>query len=84
MNITSRLQAIIDTSIEGIITIDNAGFIQSFNHAAEKIFAYKVDEVIGKNISILMPSPHQEQHNNYIKITLQRVSLKLLAKDVNY
>lgn len=80
MNITSRLQAIIDTSIEGIITIDNAGFIQSFNHAAEKIFAYKVDEVIGKNISILMPSPHQEQHNNYIKNYLTTGESKIIGK----
>ena len=67
LSTTSRLQAIIETSIEGIITTDDAGIIQSFNPAAEKIFSYNEDEVIGKNISMLMPSPYQEQHDSYIK-----------------
>ena len=80
MNTTSRLQAIIDTSIEGIITIDNAGIILSFNPAAEKLFAYHADEVIGENISMLMPSPHQEQHDNYIKNYLTTGEAKIIGK----
>jgi len=45
----SRLKAVIDHVIEGIITIGEGGLIDSFNTAAEKLFAYSSDEVIGKN-----------------------------------
>jgi len=61
-----RLRAILETAVEGIITIDERGIIESFNLAAEKIFEYKPREVIGKNVSILMPSPHRERHDGYI------------------
>ncbi len=63
----ARLQAIVESSIEAIITIDGSGIIQMFNPAAEKIFSYKSSEVIGKNISLLMPTPHQQKHDTYIK-----------------
>ena len=61
-----RLRAILETAVEGIITIDESGIIESFNTAAEKIFGYKAREVIGRNVSVLMPSPHREQHDSYI------------------
>ena len=61
-----RLRAILKTAVEGIITIDERGIIESFNLAAERIFGFKAAEVIGKNISILMPSPHQERHDSYL------------------
>ncbi len=61
-----RLRAVIDTAVEGIITIDTAGIIQSFNPAAENMFSHAANEVIGKNISMLMPSPYQQKHDSYI------------------
>jgi len=61
-----RLRAILATAVEGIITIDQRGTIESFNRAAEQIFGYKAREIIGKNVSVLMPSPHREQHDAYI------------------
>lgn len=62
----SHLNAILETTIEGIITISESGIIHFFNPAAEKIFSYKADEVIGKNVSMLMPDPYQHEHDTYI------------------
>ena len=61
-----RLRAILETAVEGIITIDEHGIIESFNQAAEKIFGYRAREIIGKNVSVLMPSPHRQAHDSYL------------------
>lgn len=62
----NRIRAILETAVEGIISIDERGIIESFNCAAEKIFGYSAVEVCGKNISLLMPSPFREEHDTYI------------------
>lgn len=59
-------QAVIEHMVDGLITIDARGRIESFNSAAERIFGYTSNEVIGQNVSILMPSPHREQHDGYL------------------
>ncbi len=61
-----RLRAILETAVEGIITIDERGTIESFNPASEKIFGYQAAEVIGKNVKVLMATPHREQHDGYV------------------
>ena len=62
----SRLHAIIETAVEGIISIDTDGIIQSYNPAAEKIFQYSSAEVIGQNVKMLMPAPYRQEHDGYI------------------
>ncbi len=62
-----RLRAILETAVEGIITINERGIIESFNRASESIFGYTAAEVIGKNVSVLMATPHREQHDGYLE-----------------
>jgi PAS domain S-box-containing protein len=64
---TEQLNAIISIAAEAIITIDRDGIIMSFNKAGEQMFGYTPEDVIGQNVSILMPRPHSQQHNDYIQ-----------------
>jgi two-component system sensor kinase FixL len=61
------LKAIIETAIDGIITIDKRGHIESLNPAALKLFGYALDDVKGKNIKMLMPEPDKSGHDGYLE-----------------
>ncbi|HEY8939566.1 MAG TPA: PAS domain S-box protein [Cellvibrio sp.] len=63
----SRLRAIVDTAVDGIITIDGNGSIIAMNHAAEKLFGWTFSELKGKNINMLMPEPYHSGHDQYLK-----------------
>lgn len=62
----SRLQAIIETAIDGIITINERGTVDHINPAAATLFGYLPEEVVGNNVKMLMPSPYHEEHDGYI------------------
>lgn len=63
----AQAQAILETTVDGIITTNEEGIILSFNEAASRIFGYDADEVIGNNVSMLMPAPHKHEHDDYMK-----------------
>jgi PAS domain S-box-containing protein len=63
----ARAQAILETTVDGIITIDGDGMIESFNPAAEDIFGYDEEEVLGENVKMLMPPPYREEHDEYLR-----------------
>ncbi|MGF7076059.1 two-component system sensor kinase FixL [Mucilaginibacter sp. 3215] len=66
MENAALLKAIIENAIDGIITINSHGIIESINPAACNLFQYSPGEVIGKNVSVLMPPPDKELHDGYI------------------
>lgn len=66
MESAKLLEAIIENAIDGIITIDNRGIIESINPAASALFGYSAAEVVGRNISVLMPEPDHSNHDSYI------------------
>jgi two-component system sensor kinase FixL len=66
MENTALLKSIIDNAIDGIITIDDTGTIESINPAGCRLFEYETSEVIGRNVSMLMPPPDRNRHDNYL------------------
>lgn len=62
-----RLQGIIETAIDGILVIDKFGIIESVNPAVETLFGYQPHELIGKNITVLMPAPYKDEHDGYLQ-----------------
>ncbi|MBF0380736.1 MAG: PAS domain S-box protein [Magnetococcales bacterium] len=63
----ATVRSIVETAVSGIITINEVGEIHMFNPAAQHLFGYTPQEVIGQNIKMLMPSPYHEEHDGYLK-----------------
>lgn len=61
-----RMRALLEAAVDGIISIDQRGLIETINPAAERLFGYSAAELLGKNISILMPAPYRAEHDHYI------------------
>jgi two-component system sensor kinase FixL len=63
----AHLQSILATVPDAMIVIDEKGIMQSFSRAAERLFGYNAADVLGRNVSMLMPSPHREAHDGYLE-----------------
>lgn len=77
----AHLQSILDTVPDATIVIDPHGLIESFNAAAVRQFGYQPAEVIGKNVSVLMPGPYREQHDGYLNRYLTTGEKRIIGID---
>ncbi|MET4697205.1 PAS domain S-box-containing protein [Constrictibacter sp. MBR-5] len=63
----SRLRAVVETAVDGVILIDAFGLVEMFNPACETLFGYRADEVLGQNVKMLMPQPYEAEHDVYLR-----------------
>ena len=63
----ARTQALLDSAIDGILTIDEVGTIESINPATSRLFGYTAEELLGRNVRMLMPAPWREEHDDYLR-----------------
>jgi PAS domain S-box-containing protein len=63
---SALLRGLLQSAVDGILSIDTRGIVRSFNAAAERMFGYSADEVIGQNVSMLMPEPDRSSHDDYV------------------
>lgn len=76
----ARMRAIFETAVDAIITIDEHGIIERVNPAAERMFGYPEAEVLGRNVSVLMPAPHRAAHDGYLQHYLATGEKRIIGK----
>lgn len=70
---------LIATAVDGIIVIDAAGNVRLYNQACERLFGYTPEEVLGRNIKMLMPSPYRDEHDGYLSAYHKTANRKIIG-----
>jgi two-component system CheB/CheR fusion protein len=78
-DVVARLRSVVETAADGIITIDERGVIDSINPAGARMFGYQPNELIGRNVSMLMPEPHTSAHDGYMLNYLRTGHAKIIG-----
>ncbi|HEY1304262.1 MAG TPA: PAS domain S-box protein [Vicinamibacterales bacterium] len=74
-----RWRSIIESAVDGIVVIDSQGHIEAFNPAAERLFGYAEHEVVGRNVSMLMPPPYRDHHDRYLDRYIQEGEARIIG-----
>ncbi len=77
----AHLQSVLDTVPDATVVIETDGTITTFNKAAVRQFGYTPEDVVGRNVSMLMPSPYREQHDNYLRRYLSTGEKRIIGLD---
>jgi PAS domain S-box-containing protein len=76
---SALIGAMVESAVDGIIVIDDRGIVKMMNPAAERLFAYSSQEIIGRNVNTLMPEPYRSQHDGYLENYLQTGVRKIIG-----
>ena len=76
---SERLEAILNSAVDAIVTIDETGIVETVNPAAERLFGYSAAELIGNNVKLLMPEPYRSAHDSYIANYLETSEAKVIG-----
>jgi PAS domain S-box-containing protein len=75
----ARTHAILATAVDAVIVTDDRGIVETFNPGAERMFGYSAPEVIGRNVSLIMPEPYRSEHDGYIANYLRTQRKKIIG-----
>jgi PAS domain S-box-containing protein len=77
-----RLASILDNVVDGIITINESGSIESWSKGAQRLFGYEAGEVLRRNVKVLMPEPHQSAHDGYLRRYVQTGERRIIGRRI--